>query len=71
VSKQVIERHLVDTLSWAVLSPKVIAGLTPQQIALLTAEKPEVARSRDRLEGRRHVLEKGLKIFKEALGGFS
>jgi hypothetical protein len=71
VSKQVVERHLVDTLSWNVLSPKVIAGLTEQQVALLTAEKPEVARNRDRLEGRREVLEKGLKIFKEALGGFA
>jgi len=71
VSKQVIERHLVDTLSWNVLSPTVIAGLTDQQIALLTAEKPEVTRNRDRLEGRREVLEKGLKVFKEALGGFA
>jgi hypothetical protein len=71
VSKQVIERHLVDTLSWNVLSPMVIAGLTDQQIALLTAEASEVSRNRDRLEGRKEVLEKGLKIFKEALGGFA
>ncbi len=71
VSKQVIERHLVDTLTRDVLSPRVIAGLTDQQIALLTAEAPEVSRSRDRLEGRKEVLEKGLKIFKEALGGFA
>jgi hypothetical protein len=71
VSKQVIERHLVDTLSWNVLSPRVIAGLTDQQVALLTAEAPEVSRNRERLEGRKHVLEKGLKIFKEALGGFA
>jgi hypothetical protein len=71
VSKQVVERHLVDTLSWAVLSPKVVAGLTPEQVALLTAERPEVARSRERLEGRKEVLEKGLRIFREALGGFT
>jgi hypothetical protein len=71
VSKQVIERHLVDTLSWNVLSPRVIAGLTDQQVALLTAEAPDVSRNRERLEGRKYVLEKGLKIFKEALGGFA
>lgn len=71
VSKQVVERHLVDTLSWNVLTPTVIAGLTDSQVALLTAEKPEVTRNRERLEGRKHVLEKGLKIFKEALGGFA
>lgn len=53
------------------LSPTVIAGLTEHQIALLTAEKPEIARSRERLEGRKEVLERGLKIFKEALGGFA
>ncbi|KAH7075752.1 P-loop containing nucleoside triphosphate hydrolase protein [Paraphoma chrysanthemicola] len=71
VSKQVVERHLVDTLSWNVLSPRVIAGLTDEQVRLLTAEKMEVARSRDRLEGRKQVLEKGLRVFKEALGGFA
>jgi hypothetical protein len=66
-----VERHLADTLSWNVLSPRVIAGLTDQQIALLTAEEPEVARNRDRLEARKHVLETGLKTFKQALGGFA
>lgn len=71
VSKQVIERHLVDTLNWNVLSPRVIAGLSNQQIALLTAEAPDVARNRDRLESKKQVLDKGLKIFKEALGGFA
>jgi hypothetical protein len=70
VSKQVIERHLVDTLSWNVLSPRAIAGLTDQQVALLTAEAPDISRNREKLEGRRYILEKGLKIFKEALGGF-
>ncbi|KAI0569951.1 hypothetical protein Alg130_11420 [Pyrenophora tritici-repentis] len=38
---------------------------------MLTAEAPEVSHNRNRLEGRRQVLEKGLKIFKEALGGFA
>ncbi|KAF2036298.1 GTP-binding protein [Setomelanomma holmii] len=71
VSKQVVERHLVDTLSWNVLSPRVIAGLTDAQVQLLTAEKHEVVRNRERLEGRKEVLEKGLKVFREALGGFA
>ncbi|KAF2748951.1 GTP-binding protein [Sporormia fimetaria CBS 119925] len=71
VTKQVIERHLVDPLSRNVLSPRVIAGLTDEQISLLTAEAPEVTHQRDHLEGRKQVLENGLKIFKEALGGFA
>jgi hypothetical protein len=70
VSKQVIERHLVDTLR-DVLSSDVIVKLTDQQIGMIAAEKPEVARNRERLENRRMVLDKGLRIFREALGGFS
>jgi hypothetical protein len=71
VSKQVVERHLVNTLGTKVLTPNVVAGLTDQQIALLAAEAPEVSRTRERLEARKAVLEKGLKVFKEALGGFA
>jgi hypothetical protein len=71
VSKQVVERHLVDTLCWSVLSPRVIAGLSDTQVALLTAEAPEGARGRERWAGRRLVLEKGLAVFKEAMGGFA
>jgi hypothetical protein len=47
VSKQVVERHLVQTLNTEVLSPRVIASLTDHQIAVLTAEAPEVSRSRE------------------------
>jgi hypothetical protein len=35
VSKQVIERHLVDTLIWNVLSPSIIAGLTVHLMACM------------------------------------
>jgi hypothetical protein len=49
----------------------IIAGLTDEQIGLLTAEAPQVSHQREHLEGRKRVLENGLKIFKEALGGFS
>jgi hypothetical protein len=71
VSKQVIERHLVDTLSHNVLSPTLIAGMSELQIDTLAKEAHDVSRNRERLEERKKVLEKGLKIFKEALGGFS
>lgn len=71
VCKQVIERHLVDTLSQHVLSPRVIAGLTDTQIGLLVSEKAEVARNRERLERRQEVLERGLKTFTAAMGGFA
>lgn len=71
ISKQVIERHFVDTLSTDVLSPRVIAGLSDTQISMLTSEAPEVASNRERLEERQKVLERGIRIFREALGGFS
>lgn len=38
---------------------------------MLAAEAPEVSRNRERPEARKVVLENGLKIFKEALGGFA
>jgi hypothetical protein len=71
VSKQVIERHLVHPLSYKVFSPTIIAGMSDLQIETLAKEALDVSRSRERLEERKKVLEKGLKIFKEALGGFS
>jgi len=71
VSKQVIERHLVDTLSRNVLSPMIIAGMSELQVETLAKEAPDVSRKRERLEERKKVLDKGLKIFMEALGGFS
>ncbi|KAF1360090.1 hypothetical protein EJ07DRAFT_165721 [Lizonia empirigonia] len=71
VSKQVIERHLVSTLATKVLAPRDLAGLTDQQIALLAAEAPDVSRNRERLEATKAVLDKGLGIFREVLGGFA
>ena len=71
VTKQVVERHLVDTLSESVFSPRSIAGMSDEQIRMLAMEATEVSSSRERLEARTLVLEKGLKIFREAMGGFS
>jgi hypothetical protein len=71
VTKQVVERHLVDTLSESIFSPRSIAGMSDEQIRMLAMEATEVSSSRERLEARAVVLEKGLKIFREAMGGFS
>jgi hypothetical protein len=71
VTKQVVERHLVDTLSESIFSPRSIAGMSDEQIRMLATEATEVSSSRERLEARAVVLEKGLKIFREAMGGFS
>jgi hypothetical protein len=71
VTKQVVERHLVDTLGESVFSPRSIAGMSDEQIRMLAMEASDVSSNRERLENRRVVLEKGLKIFKEAMGGFS
>ncbi|KAF1994371.1 hypothetical protein P154DRAFT_32097 [Amniculicola lignicola CBS 123094] len=71
VSKQVVERHLVDPLPSTMLAPRIIAGMTDEQIAHFAAEAPEVARNREYLEERKTVLERGLKIFRETMGGFN
>ncbi|KAF2708220.1 dynamin family protein-like protein [Pleomassaria siparia CBS 279.74] len=71
VTTQVIERHLVDTLANNVFSPRTVAGMTDDQIRLLAAEAGEVTSLRNRLEVKKGILEKGLKIFREAMGGFS
>lgn len=69
VTKQVIERHLVDTLPSAILSPLVITGLTDEEVEYVAAEAPEVTRQRNFLQGRKEMLEKGQEAFRLAMGG--
>ncbi|OCL01429.1 hypothetical protein AOQ84DRAFT_306727 [Glonium stellatum] len=69
VTKQVIERHLVDTLPATILSPMVIAALTDEEVAYVAAEAPEVTRQRNYLQGRKEMLEKGQDAFRLAMGG--
>jgi CRISPR/Cas system-associated protein Csm6 len=69
VTKQVIERHLVDTLPSTILSPMVIAGLSDDEIRFVAAEPSEVTQQRMHLEAKREMLEKGLATFRSAMGG--
>lgn len=69
VAKAVIERHLVETLPDIILSPLIVAKMTPQEIAFVAAEPPELTQQRTFLETRKAMLEKGLETFREAMGG--
>ncbi|KAJ9655214.1 hypothetical protein H2201_008851 [Coniosporium apollinis] len=69
VTRQVIERHLVDTLPANIVSPMVIAGLSDEEISSIAAEPAEVTAQRDSLESRKRMLESGQEIFRLAMGG--
>ncbi|KAF1916992.1 P-loop containing nucleoside triphosphate hydrolase protein [Ampelomyces quisqualis] len=69
VTKQVIERCMVDPLCDRILSPKVVQAMTDEEIAFVAAEPPETVSQRAFLEERKQMLEKGFEIFREAMGG--
>ena len=69
VTKQVIERHLVQQLPDIVLSPMVVTRLTDSEVQFIAAEPPEVTQKRLFLESRRELLEKGMGAFREAMSG--
>lgn len=70
VTKQVIERYLLEGLADETITPIVIADMTDEEIAYVAAEPEEVTRERDLLEVRKAALEKGQATFKSALGLF-
>lgn len=69
VTKQVIERCMVEPLAERILSPKVVLDLSDEEIAYIAAEPPETVAQRAFLEERKRMLEKGFDIFEEAMGG--
>jgi hypothetical protein len=69
VTKQVVERCMVDPLCDRILSPKVVQAMTDEEIAFVAAEPPETVAQRAFLEERKQMLEKGFEIFREAKGG--
>ncbi len=68
MTKQVIERHLIDPLP-DTLSPYTIASLTDDDVQGLAAESAEVTEHRDMLRARSEVLEKGGEAFRSLAGG--
>lgn len=69
ITKQVIERCMIEPLTDRILSPGVVLALTDEEIAYIAAEPPETVAQRDFLEERKQMLEKGFEIFEEAMGG--
>lgn len=69
VTKQVIERCMINPLPHRILSPIVVQALTDEEVAFVAAEPPETVAQRAFLEERRQMLEKGDEIFREAMGG--
>jgi hypothetical protein len=69
ICKAVVERHLVEPLPDAILSPLVVARMTEKEIDFVAAEPPEITQQRMFLESRKTMLENGLETFREAMGG--
>ncbi|OCK78139.1 hypothetical protein K432DRAFT_302637 [Lepidopterella palustris CBS 459.81] len=68
VTKQVIERHLVDPLP-STITPIIIAGMTDEEVSYVAAEAPEIRSHRAFLEGQKGKLENGIVTFRTAMGG--
>lgn len=68
VTKQVIERHLVDPLPTEVISPPIVAGLSDSEVSFVAAEPEDILRRREYLEERNQTLEKGQATFRQAMG---
>ncbi|KAF3924458.1 Dynamin-2 [Arthrobotrys entomopaga] len=66
VAKQVIERHLVQTLPKLILAPTDIMDIPDTQIEYLVAEPTDIVQRRKFLEGRKAMLEEGQATFKKA-----
>jgi hypothetical protein len=69
VTKQVIERCMIDPLPSKILSPMVVTAMTDEEVSFVAAEPPETIAQRAFLEERKQMLEKGFEIFREAMGG--
>jgi hypothetical protein len=69
VTKQVIERCMIDPLPSRILSPTVVQAMTDEEVAFVAAEPPETVAQRKFLEERKQMLETGEEIFREAMSG--
>lgn len=68
VTKQIIERYLLNDLAADTISPLIISEMSDDEVAFVAAEAEETTRERDSLEARKATLEKGQQTFKSALG---
>jgi hypothetical protein len=68
ITKQVVERHLISKLP-LLLSPKMAARLSKEEIEYLAAEPEELASRRLHLEVQLEMLQAGQEAFRKALRG--
>ncbi|KAF2499712.1 Dynamin family protein [Lophium mytilinum] len=69
ITKQVIERHLVSTLPFNILSPSVVVELSDDDIEYVAAEPADTTHQRAHFETRKALLEQGITTFRRAIGG--
>ncbi|KAI9812068.1 MAG: hypothetical protein M1826_002987 [Phylliscum demangeonii] len=67
VTKQVIERHLIEPLPAKILLPLVIAGLTDDEVHCIAAEPTAILEQRSFLEARKGILETGREVLRKAV----
>lgn len=70
VTKQVIERYLLDNLANDTISPMIIHNMTDDEVGFVAAEAEDITKERAHLESRKAILEAGQATFKSALGLF-
>lgn len=71
ITKQVIERHLVDALPTSIISPLIVAALSDEEVRYIAAETTEVTQKRNYLKARKEVLQLGQETFRKAMGGLN
>lgn len=68
ITKQVIERCMIDPLPSKLLSPMVVTAMSDEQVEFIAGEPPETSAQRAFLEERKKMLETGFDIFRNAMG---
>ena len=69
ITKQVVERCMIDPLPSKLLSPMVVTAMSDEQVEFIAGEPPETTAQRAFLEERKRMLERGFDIFRDAMGG--
>jgi hypothetical protein len=69
ITKQVVERCMIDPLPSRLLSPMVVAALSDEQVEFIAGEPSETTAQRAFLDDRKKMLEMGFDIFRSAVGG--
>jgi len=69
ITKQVVERHLVDPLPDNVLSPMLVLSLSDDEVKYIAGEPKEITDRRNHLEKHLKMLESGQETFRLAMGG--